>query len=521
MHLLSAIQKRDRKPSFWPFVILVALYLAFTTFSSVLTPAFSGPDDDFHLASIWCAKGVDAPNCMHVTPGDYWSIATVPSELVALHRCKPRDISASGHCEWAETTEPTGTIRSNNGSYPKLFYSVNNLFIGSDTHQSIIKMRVFNALLVGILLIIGLALLPRKNKWPVMAATIFTSIPFPLFMLGTNNPQSWSLSLIIPLFNVFNFVVVDSNVKFSNLRKAFAVLYVLIASSLIIGARADGKFVLLFAIGISALQNIQKMDKKRITIIFVSVLSTGLLSKLLGAPTPNFQTSRMESFSPGYLLHNLVEFPGFILGIIGGKGDSGYLSLGEYDLPLPSIVFASILCSWAFLLSERSANKAFARISVIALAGIAFIGMYSMYLQGASTAGYFQPRYLLAFCLILLTYMFTEKFKDISQRKLLIALTSLFIAYIGYIYAVILRYSSGIFVEKSKYLQVYSGPNTYVSKEMIHWRLFSGDLYGLITIDSKLCFVMLSTIWLGILVAVYLSRSYFLQRNQSDFVPQK
>ena len=41
-------------------------------------------------------------------------------------------------------------------------------------------------------------------------------------MLGTNNPQSWSLSLIIPLFNVFNFVVVDSNVKFSNLRKAFA-----------------------------------------------------------------------------------------------------------------------------------------------------------------------------------------------------------------------------------------------------------------------------------------------------------
>jgi hypothetical protein len=340
-------------------------------------------------------------------------------------------------------------------------------------------------------------------------------------MLGTNNPQSWSLSLIIPLFNVFNFVVVDSNVKFSNPRKAFAVLYVLIASSLIIGARADGKFVLLFAIGISALQNIQKMDKRRIAIIFVSVLSTGLLSKFLGAPTPNFQTSKMESFNPGYLLHNLVEFPGFILGIIGGKGDSGYLSLGEYDLPLPSIVFASILCSWAFLLSERSANKAFARISVIALAGIAFIGMYSMYLQGASTAGYFQPRYLLAFCLILLTYMFTEKFKDISQRKLLIALTSLFIAYIGYIYAVILRYSSGIFVEKSKYLEVYSGPNTYVSKEMIHWRLFSGDLYGLITIDSKLCFVMLSTIWLGILVAVYLSRSYFLQRNQSDFVPQK
>ena len=62
---------------------------------------------------------------------------------------------------------------------------------------------------------------------------------------------------------------------------------------------------------------------------------------------------------------------------------------------------------------------------------------------------------------------------------------------------------------------------SYVSKEMIHWRLFSGDLYGLITIDSKLCFVMLSTTWLGILVAVYLSRSYFLQRNQSDFVPQK
>jgi hypothetical protein len=132
-----------------------------------------------------------------------------------------------------------------------------------------------------------------------------------------------------------------------------------------------------------------------------------------------------------------------------------------------------------------------------------------MHLQGASTAGYLQPRYLLGFILILLSTALMENFEKITSPRLLIALFFLFIGFVGFVYSVILRYSSGILVENSKYLEMYSGPNTYVSKETIHWRMFQGDIYGLVTLNSGLCFSFFTLIWAGILSSLYISKKHF------------
>ena len=115
--------------------------------------------------------------------------------------------------------------------------------------------------------------------------------------------------------------------------------------------------------------------------------------------------------------------------------------------------------------------------------------------------GYFQPRYLLAFILVLISVVLLERVEHIPKKKFRIALTSLFIGYLGYLYAVILRYSTGLYVEKSKYLEIFSMPNTYVSKETIHWKMFSGDIYELITINTYLRFAILSITWLIILLS--------------------
>ena len=119
------------------FFILVIGYLFFTVGSSIITPAFSGPDDDFHLTSIWCGQGIEVPNCYAVAPGEYWSISDVPSDLQTLHSCKPRNVGVSGPCELLGSKNERASIRSNSGSYPKLYYWVNNLFVNQDIQQSI------------------------------------------------------------------------------------------------------------------------------------------------------------------------------------------------------------------------------------------------------------------------------------------------------------------------------------------------------------------------------------------------
>ena len=140
MHLLNVLKSINKKEFLnvgnrpWSLFILVSLYFILNTSFSVVTPAFSGPDDDFHVASTWCAKGVEIPNCISITPGVSWSMSTVPGDLKALRSCKLRDISASMLCKEEGSRDQAGEIRSNNGGYPSLFYEINNMFVLSLIH---------------------------------------------------------------------------------------------------------------------------------------------------------------------------------------------------------------------------------------------------------------------------------------------------------------------------------------------------------------------------------------------------
>jgi hypothetical protein len=515
MHLLNVLRNIDKKEFLrarnrpWSLFFLVSFYFILNISFSLVTPAFSGPDDDFHVTSTWCAKGVEMPNCISITPGEYWSMSTVPGDLKALRSCKSRDISASRLCEIEGNRDQAGEIRSNNGSYPSLFYEINNLFVGPDARDSLIKIRVFNSAILTFMLLMALALVPYRKRWALLAITIFTTVPFPLFMLGTNNPQSWSLALIVPFFTVFNLNIIQTEIKFLKVRPILSAFYLVVAGSMILGSRADGKFLIIYAIGITFLLNARRINVKNIFSFISALVVTGILDKIFGAATPDFTKSRMDSDNPGYFLHNILEFPGFILGLIGGKGDSGYLSFGEFDLPVPSIVWVSIFLALIMATSGNTRSKGMYGVLLVGSLLIAFIGLYSMHLQGASTAGYFQPRYLLGFVLILLSTALMENFEKITNLRLLIALFLLFIGFIGFVYSVILRYSSGVLVEKSKYLEMYSGPNTYVSKETVHWRMFQGDIYGLVTLNSGLCFSFFTLIWAGILSSLYISKKHF------------
>jgi hypothetical protein len=206
-----------------------------------------------------------------------------------------------------------------------------------------------------------------------------------------------------------------------------------------------------------------------------------------------------------------MELPGFLLGIFGGKGDSGYLSLGSYDLPLPSISWVSTVLAIFLLLTAgynyRYHNFAF----ILGLLGVASICLYGMNQELANTAGFFQPRYLLGFLFITLIVGIEKNLDRITQLRYSAVLFLSTIGYASFVFAVILRYSSGIRVEVSEYLQLFAAPNTYVSKSLIHWEWISGSIHGLYSFNSKFVFSLMIFLSLSLSTSLYLMRKYYLR----------
>ncbi len=489
--------------------LLLFFFILITCFS-VITPVSAGPDDDFHLASIWCADGKNAKTCSEFTSDEYRTYGKIPGDLSVLISCKSRDISISPNCKDDADTGIATFVRVNNGEYPSIFYKFFNLFVSQDSLKSIIIMRLFNSCLVFLSICFAIALLPIRSSTKILQFSFLLLVPFPLFLLGTNNPQSWSAFLIIPVYFIVSNILVD----FNYLKRKILVLqnlFLMVTVIMIIGSRGDGIYLILFLIAIVCLANFKHIDKIKIPIVGFWIIAGFVLDRIFGPRNFALAVSNMESEGRSFTFHNIMELPGFLLGIFGAKGDSGYLSLGSYDLPLPSISWVAIALSLALLLSGGHSDNYHKFAFVVGLFGVAIICLYGMNQQMANTAGFFQPRYLLGFVFITLLVGIDKNLERITQLKYFAILFLSTLCYATFIYAVILRYSSGIRVESSEYLQMFAAPNTYVSKSLIHWEWISGSVHGLYSFNSELIFFIMLALSLSLSTSLYLMRKYYLR----------
>ena len=482
-----------RNPKFFLALTGIPLILIALLFS-IITPVFAGPDDDFHLASIWCAEGEKDNQCMAISNDEYTTYGQVPNGLVSLLQCKSRVISDPPNCSLQNERPGYSNVRINSSAYPSGYYKFNSFFVTSDINLSILKMRFFNALIFGVALLLAYVLIGLNSSKKMLVSSALLLVPFPLFLIGTNNPQVWSVLTIVPMYFVFSEALQKSSIRITSLQ-LLRYVYLLCGVNMYIASRGDGVYILLFLIGVLSVTCFREISKKRITFISCCLLIVLGLNKLFGPSGMQLGLAKMESNGNSYVLHNLLELPGFLVGIFGGKGDSGYLSLGSYDLPLPSLAwFSTLIVLFTILfLGSRDSARIFA--FSVALMGIAIISLYGMSQQSANTAGFFQPRYLLPFVFIALLVMFESNLERITRIRVGIVIVFQLVAFLTFMYAVLLRYSSGIPVEQSKYLELFALPNTYVSKSMINWNTFSGDLNGIIPFSARTIFITMGLFW--------------------------
>jgi hypothetical protein len=158
---------------------------------AVSTPLASSPDEDFHLASIWCGLGERPGLC---EAGSQPELRKVPEEVLVAHRCFDHQPDQAATCPRQAPDVLVETDRGNfDQTYPPVFYAVAGVFASPDLSRSIILIRALNAVLY-----VGLAsalffLLPRRRRGILLWTGLATLVPFGMFLIPSANPSSWGI----------------------------------------------------------------------------------------------------------------------------------------------------------------------------------------------------------------------------------------------------------------------------------------------------------------------------------------
>jgi len=158
------------------------------------SPVGASPDDDYHLASIWCANGARtdlcAPDPVH---GSGWRLV-LPGITTAP--CYVADVNESAACQqWFAHPQPNEAADHGNWipSYPPLYYAAMNTFASTDIQTSALVMRLVNVLLfVGLTTLLAW-LLPINLRVPLIAGWTIAAVPLAGYLIASNNPGSWTL----------------------------------------------------------------------------------------------------------------------------------------------------------------------------------------------------------------------------------------------------------------------------------------------------------------------------------------
>ncbi|MEO5921640.1 MAG: DUF2142 domain-containing protein [Pseudolysinimonas sp.] len=401
-NLLTWLRGRFRLLYLAPLLAIAAL-LAWT----LASPMGSAPDDDYHLASIWCANPLNTDACEH---GAEPNSRLVP-EAIRNSACYAGMPEVSGSCQLQFPLDQNDTVETDRGNflgqYPPVFYTVMSVLAGPDILASVLLMRLLNVLLFVGLTVALCVLLPPAQRIALIGGWLIASVPLGIFLLASNNPSSWALigvgSSWLALLGFFG--------STGRRRIALGVLYV-VAVVIAAGARTDAALYVVLGSAIAIWLTFRR-DRGYLlsallpvvmTIVAIAfylgsgqqaVASTGLGSGDLQPVTPLGSHAPTDGF--GRLAYNLLYVPTLWVGALGQWG------LGWLDTTVPPVVWvgaAGVFAAVVFAgLVQNNTRKA---LAVIGMALVLWLLPTYVLMRGGNIVGEnVQPRYLLPLIVLL------------------------------------------------------------------------------------------------------------------------
>jgi hypothetical protein len=357
------------------------------------SPVGSSPDDDYHLASIWCGLGDRPGDCSPTGSADAHVVPKGVADASACYAFHP-EISAACQAgiEGAHSNDQVRTTRGNfTGDYPPLYYSTMSLLVTKDITLSVLLMRGLNIVIFVAMSVALFVLLPARRRSTLVVAWAVSVVPLGMFMLSSINPSAWAIisagSLWIALLGYF-----ESRGR----RRAGLGIIAAVATVMGAGARADSALYAVLAIAAVVFLTAAKNR----TYLIQLLLPVGLVVVAIGF----YFSARQSSFAStglgtsdssltglNLVVHNLFQIPSLWAGVFGTWG------LGWLDTTMPPVVwFGALFCFCAAIFAGLWSSS-IRKSVVLGGALLVLVGLPVFVLQQsqATVGSEVQPRYLL------------------------------------------------------------------------------------------------------------------------------
>lgn len=371
------------------------------------SPPGSAPDDDYHLASIWCPPPAATSGCPW-KPGPDGSAQWIglPSE-VALTTCYGAKPTESASCLNAITPTLFWTERFDKGDYPGPYYQIMHVFAGDSISASVMVIRMVNVM-IAVVLLGGAAWAMSPRLRPVASVGIFGSIvPLGAFIIASTNPSSWAITGI----SAAALGLIASLAAESRTPRIAGASIAILGAAIAAMARSDSGLFLGMVMFSVAVLFVEKLRRERWTwLVFGAITAAAAWALTHGAQAgvQSFGSQRNPS-SWSLLFHNLSDVASIPAGVYGlGWG------LGWLDTKMPTMVSVPALAAAAGIavigLGSMSVRKVLALCSPVAAAVLLPLVMLQ---RGGEVVGEaVQPRYVLSAVMLGLFILMLHRSRD-------------------------------------------------------------------------------------------------------------
>jgi hypothetical protein len=428
------------------------------------SPPGSSPDDDYHLASIWCADGFVDGRCLpSVTQGA--ALGLVPEKLVET-TCYRRRTNVSAAC--LETVlsgrdDILVAVTTNlDIGRADLYYRVANRIITDDIPASIARIRAMNAAIVLIMVLLSALVATPSIRVAVIVSWLVASVPLGLFLATSVNTTAWGLAGL----GTFWANALSAIAPQQRYRRIAASILAAIGAMMALGSRTEAlPHLLIIATAVAALWALdrepgtarrlgQRLRTFRGAVLALATMAGILVvgsvlapTALLLAPLSQLRLgwSQLVARGIGNPAASLtLEVPQFWTGVLGSW------NLGWLDTPPPATTWVLTTAVFAGLLTLGLQGAHRGRMAAVAIvvSGLFVFPTISLISAGVVVQEEFQARHFMSLVYVLLGL---AMLRDRGQPRLAIGRAAqaslagaLSVAHAAALHLNISRYTNGL-----------------------------------------------------------------------------
>jgi hypothetical protein len=383
----------------------VAGFLTLMCWSLASAPA-SAPDDLYHLASIWCAHGVDADDCKPVE-GESDARAVPPYASVAA-TCFEANSADSAVCQDALLDHHEPDFQTSNGNwnhgYPPVYYWVMGWLVTDHFQLSILMMRLLGALVVVSLVTWLAAAVPREMRPAAVVPLAVMTVPLGLFVLGSTNPSGWAVASAAVVW-----LAIHAAFRTRGRQQAQLCVIAFLGALIGAGSRADACAFTAMAVVFASLMNLSRIRSHPLvsgvaTLCIVMAGAFFLGAGQAGAVLTGLNAEQIVDAQSGLswfqvLLINVANLPTLWLGVLG-SGSFG--TTGVFETAFPTMVGFMTVAAVTVLLyaAWRRPERRMMAPLVLAVGALVIYPLYILQRTHLLVGQGVQPRYLLPLMMI-------------------------------------------------------------------------------------------------------------------------